>query len=299
MDKETRFPMTLQWFAGEGEGGGGQAAEDAPLVILGDEFEDFVVEEVVPPSPPGGAPPVPVVPPAGVVTKEMYDALLTRFEGQQAILDQLKAGGDITKALEMLTQRMGQPPAPAEKPLTLQEFQTKYNELMSEDPFAAIEFYQKMKVAPLVTTNLMNNLATSRRFVELDPARRENYARYQKEVEDWVRSRPQQEQFSDPDIYRKAVDALSYVHIDDIVAERVKAELAKGGTPPPNPNPAAPVLPPNFSETNQTLPAGATPGGGKKTAQLSKTEAAEVIRLENKGLSRRDAIQAVLLDRGA
>ena len=160
-------------------------------------------------------------------------ALIEKLEAERKVLEETKKQVNEVAALKEGLASLGEnlKPVPVAAPEVVapqkseDEYKEEFNEKFVEDPYSAMVKFQIEKLGPEIQRLMLNNLEVSKKFVELDPDRRETFKKYQSEIEGEIAKIPPQERLRDTEIYRKAHDRVMATHIDDIVALKVKEAL--------------------------------------------------------------------------
>lgn len=191
-------------------------------------------------------------------------------EKQNQVLDKLG-----TTLEKMGVKEEPQPVPPSQPMIKPEELKEKINQKSLESPADAMDEYFTHKMGPMVGQTLQGNLVLARKLMELDPEKGPNFRKYVKEIDRLVEGAPPQAKV-DPTIYEKAYKQVIQDHIDEIIAEKVAAAVAKQAE-------KAPETPkqPGFSEGRGS---GARPSA-QKQVRLSQ---GEVERLTRLGIAKED-----------
>jgi hypothetical protein len=143
-----------------------------------------------------------------------------------------------------------------------EDFQKRFNAEFYNNPYATMMEFQQKKLAPEVQRIMGANLLTSRKFLMIDPDRKETAAKYATEIDTEIERIPPSTKLYDPDIYQKVHDLVISRHVKDIVDMRVKEAMASTGKPTTTPKVG-------FSERGTAAPNGSNP----RTIVLTRAEA--------------------------
>lgn len=189
---------------------------------------------------------------------------------QESVFDRL--GTTLEKLGEREAPRPQAPQQPVEKPEELRE---RINQKSLESPADAMDDYFTHKMGPMVGQALQGTLGLARKVMEMDPDKGPTFKKYIKEIDRLVESAPPQAKV-DPTIYEKAYKQVIQDHIDEIIAEKVAAAVAKQPE-----NRQEPAKPASFSEGRGS---GARPAATRQV----RLSAQEVERLEKLGIAKED-----------
>lgn len=163
-------------------------------------------------------------------------ALIEKLEAEKAAREEAKRRADEVAALKeglaslgqdlkRPTQTVVQPQPQARK--SEDEYKEEFNEKFVEDPYSAMVKFQTEKLAPEIQRLMMSNLQVSKQFLQLDPDRKDTYAKYRDEVEEEIAKVDPRERLGNPQVYQQAHDRVVARHINDIVEMKVKEVLEK------------------------------------------------------------------------
>jgi len=152
------------------------------------------------------------------------------------------------------------PGAPAPQPgESEEEFKTRFNSKFYDNPFETMMEFQQKKLAPEVQRIMGANLLTSKKFLLIDPDRKETAVRYEAEIDSEMERIAPSTKLYDPDIYQKVHDLVISRHVKDIVDIRVKEAMANANKP---------TLKAPFSERGNAPSTGSNP----RTIVLTRAE---------------------------
>ena len=170
---------------------------------------------------------------------------------------------DIERLAKQMSQMGGQQPPPQQVGESDDDFFKRVRENFLEDPAKYMDEFNRRKLGPAFTQVAERNVQFSRRFLELDPERRETFQMYREEIDSEVKKMPPQERFNAEDIYSVAHDKVVARHWRDIVDRKVK-EAAQ-----------APAPEVEVTSNGPTAPTGRTPAGApQKRIRITEKEAA-------------------------
>jgi len=211
------------------------------------------------------------------VSKAQLVDRLKKVEADQAVKDKEasifdRLGSTLEKIGNQPVPTAQAPQSPQEKPEELRE---RINQKSLESPADAMDEYFTHKMGPMVGQTLQGNLTLARKLMELDPERGPTFRKYVKDIDRLVESAPPQAKV-DPTIYDRAYKQVIQDHIDEIIAEKVAAAVAKSTEKAPET-----PKPPSFSEGRGS---GGRPGA-QKQVRLSQVEAERLAKL---GIAKED-----------
>ncbi len=162
------------------------------------------------------------------------EALVAKLEAERKTLEETKQKAEQVAALKEGIASLGttlQKPAPVAVPQPVmpqkseEDYKEEFNEKFVEDPYSAMIKFQAEKLAPEIQRLMLNNLKTSRKFLELDPERKDTYKKYQDAIEQEILKTNPQMRLEDPEIYQKTHDRVMAGHINEIIEAKVKEAL--------------------------------------------------------------------------
>lgn len=194
------------------------------------------------------------------------DEIIERVRKEREALQKTKAEADnsaaLNQVLKELKDRQVAPQQPAgPPPQTEAEFKAKFNEKFYDNPYDTMMEFQQKKLGPEVQRIMFQNMQLARKLAALDPDKKDTFALYGAEIDDYVARLPPEAKLYDPDIYSKAHDAVISRHVNEIVERKVR-EAVKG--PSVGPTPQA-----GFTERGS---APRPSGGPRQTIVLTRTE---------------------------
>jgi len=165
--------------------------------------------------------------------EEEPNAIRAQNQELQAKLAQLEEEANIARRLESGIEGLGKTMRPApQQPAPVQQqgesdeaFRKRLNEHLYDDPASMLDEYQDRKMRPLLAQFITNNLATSRKMLQLDPEKKENYMTYKDEIEAEVARIPPYEKLQNPDIYEQAYERVLARNINTIIEQRVQKAI--------------------------------------------------------------------------
>jgi hypothetical protein len=197
---------------------GGTAQVSAGALYADDEMEIFVD------STEGGASPE-------------QQQLINDLKARQA---ELTAKVDPVEAMKTAIQGLGSQLAPREAAPDVnvraqgvadwQAYKENFNTKVFEDPFQMVTDLVS-KATEMQSASVANqNLAYSRRIVQIDPATAPYYKRWSDEVEREVAKMPVALRVSNPNVYEDALRIVKSNHIDELIDERIAGDRTKAST---------------------------------------------------------------------
>lgn len=113
-----------------------------------------------------------------------------------------------------------------------QAYKENFNSKVFEDPFQMVTDLVS-KATEMQSASVANqNLAYSKRLVQLDPATAVHYKKWADEVEREVAKTPVAARASNPNVYEDALGVVKSRHIDELIEERLSAERQSISQPP-------------------------------------------------------------------
>lgn len=200
--------------------------------------------------------------------------LIEELRAKQA---ELQAKVDPVEALKTAVQGLGGQLKPAEtKPdvsvrpnvgvQDWKQYENDFNTKVFENPFAAITDIVS-KATEMQSASVANqNLAYSRRIVQIDPATKDHYSRWANEVEAEVAKMPVSVRASNPNVYEDALRVVKANHLDELIAEKISA--SQGAAPQANKAPA------QYAEGSKVAPAATQ--AARKQVRVSQTKMNEI-----------------------
>lgn len=209
------------------------------------------------------------------LAKELADTKKSLEDERQRTLE-------VNSLREIATELKNQPrvlPQGSPQPLpgeTEEDFKKRFNEKFYDSPYDTMMEFQQKKLAPEVQRIMGANLGTSRKFLQIDPDRKETAAKYMAEIDAEMERIPAQTKLYDPDIYQKVHDLVTSRHIREIVDMRVKEAMEKG-------KPAPVARPAGFSERGNAAPQERSPRTVVLTAKENETRRVKGMSKEQYG----------------
>lgn len=140
------------------------------------------------------------------------------------------ASGGLTQEQVLALQQMQMQGNSQEKGESEEEFRERIKNEIYDDPVKALEGVISKKLTPEIRRLAQNNLYHSRKYLEIDPEKGDNFKKYQKEIDSVVQKMGNDAKLGDPEVYQKAYQQVMASHIDDIVSDRVKKALEEQGS---------------------------------------------------------------------
>jgi hypothetical protein len=203
-----------------------------PEAVYSDDDSDFFVEE-------------------SAVPQEQQQ-LIAELRSKQA---ELQAKVDPVEAMKTAIQGLGGQLTPPKAPVDVSvkanigvqdwnQYKEQFNTRVFEDPFTSVmDIVNKAnEVQSASTAN--QNLAYSKRIVQIDPATKDHYRKWADEVETEVARMPAAVRATNPNVYEDALRIVKANHVEDLIEERMAAERGK----------VAPAKPASFSESPSARP---------------------------------------------
>lgn len=188
------------------------------------------------------------------------EELLAKFEQTQKELAELKASQATQSRFDELSSTIHKI---VERPINVQapsvqapeesdaDFKERLQRQLLDDPAAALNDWGMRFMGKGLNTIIAGQEKLSRKLALSDPENKKLYDKYSSEIEVEIQRIPVQDRVSDPDVYGRAFSAVRGRHLEDVIAERVQAELDKalaakgiGGAsanPPTKPQPVGVV----------------------------------------------------------
>lgn len=194
------------------------------------------------------------------------DQIIEKVRKEREALEATKAEANnnaaLNQVLKELKDRGAQPAlAPQAPAMTEGEFKTKFNEKFYDNPYDTMMEFQQKKLGPEVQRIMFQNMQLARKLAALDPDKKDTFALYGAEIDDYVARLPPEAKLYDADVYAKAHDAVISRHVNEIVERKVREAVTKqSGTGRPAPEP--------FAERGMAP----RPAGSKATIVLTRTE---------------------------
>jgi hypothetical protein len=242
-----------------------QAGVIAEPLYAGDDFNVFVDD----------------APQADEATQKLLDDL----KAKQAELAAVQAQRDPAAAMTAGIAALGERLAPASAPdvrITAQQFDIKkleeeFNAHVYDNPFQKtaelFQVFQSMSGAQQANANLQY----SKRIVQVDPATRELYKRYEGEVEREVAAMTPQDRATNPNVYDDALGRVKARHMEELFQERLDAELkSRGAGVAPAARVAAPAQYSEGGGARVAVGAPPTANVGGRTLRITQAKKAEI-----------------------
>ena len=201
------------------EGAAPPVAQDSAGALYSDDEMDIFVDDTQ-----GGASPE-------------QQQLINDLKARQA---ELTAKVDPVEAMKTAIQGLGAQLTPREAPPDVnvraqgvndwQAYKENFNTKVFEDPFQMVTDLVS-KATEMQSASVANqNLAYSRRIVQIDPATAPYYKKWSDEVEREVAKMPVSLRASNPNVYEDALRVVKANHLDELIEERLTADRAKVAT---------------------------------------------------------------------
>lgn len=155
-------------------------------------------------------------------------------------------GASSSQQLEAIAQQIGQRQQQSGE--SEEAFRKRLSENFYDDPVGSLEAFIGRKLAPEIQRLAANNLYHSRRYLELDPEKKDLYKKYKKEIDQVVQRMPNEAKLSDPEIYEKAYKQVMSDNIDAIVEAKIKERLGTLGEQTTEEPKVTSTRPPQHSE---------------------------------------------------
>lgn len=210
-------------------------------------------------------------------SKRAVEELRKKTESETGLRDSFERLS--TSLLETVSR-----PAPAQQPAMQQETpQARKERLEKQSLDRPIDTIMET-VEPIVESLFRNQVLLARRVARSEDP--ETFKNYGKEIDELAQRLPIHQQ-NDPDAYKQIADVVRARHIDDIVAQRVKEELAK--QTPPAAQPGLEAASPPSRPVGSLAPRGAAPSAAaaasKRGIRISKEQERTILaRMEVDGI---------------
>ena len=169
--------------------------------------------------------------------KPTYEELVAKIETETKARQEAEARANPVAAMQPILERLSAPaPAPSvpiqQQPSESDEaFSERLKKDFFESPRSHLDEWGRRTIAPVVGQVSSAIQALAREMMELHPEHGAAFRKYASEVDAVVAGRP--DRYMNPRVYREVFEQVQARHINEIVAERVKAELEKVGSEPP------------------------------------------------------------------
>lgn len=196
----------------------------------------------------GGAAPAEVIEPmfeSGIEIDEIEeesgpskDDLLKEFNELKTQNEELRAKAEQAAALSQSFNQFGDrlekvvtrpTPAPViqqkEPGETYEQFKERINRSYLEDPVAAMTEFNSRQNSGVFQTLAEQNLRLQRRLAYMEASDRDFIKKHEDEIEAEMQNVPIEIQLRDPHSVNRAIDSVRARHMDEIVSERLQAEL--------------------------------------------------------------------------
>lgn len=220
------------------------------------------------------------------LSKAEYDALLAKTDSTS----------QLSQSFGKLAERLGNQGPQIQQPANMGYQPPPSDEELEKEMFipgktiATLRKILQAEQAPIQGQNMLAQVNTNRRLLELDSGTKELYGKYKADIEKRVRSLPPQYQYQ-PDIYERVYKEVILEKQNEIVEDRataiaqkaVEAALAQYGiVPGQKPGTSRPAL------QQEGGPGGAVKPKAKQVAYLTQ---ADVRDMQDKGLDPNDTDQ--------
>jgi hypothetical protein len=210
---------------------------------------------------------------------------------QQRVIDELRAKQAelqaqvnpveaMKAAIQGLGGQLNPKPAPADVKVTANvgvndwnQYKNEFNAKVFEDPFTTITDILSKSQEMQSATVANQNLAYSRRIVQIDPATKDHYKKWSDEVETEVAKMPVSVRASNPNVYEDALRIVRANHMDEMIEERMAAERTKTA-----PSQSRPI---GYSETPSARPAISGAPVAKNQVRISGQKMGEISAYAN------------------
>lgn len=164
------------------------------------------------------------------------EELLAKYEQSQKELAELKASAQTQDKFDALSSNLSKL---AERPINVQapnpqqpaesdaDFKERLQRQLLDDPAEALNEWGARFIGKGFNTILAGQEKFAKKLALSDPENKKLYDKYGSEVEAEIQRIPVQDRISDPDAYGRAFSAVRGRHIEDVISERVQAELEK------------------------------------------------------------------------
>jgi len=224
---------------------------------------------------------------------QMDDAqkkLMDELKQKQAELEAAKQQNDPVAAMSKGIEALGQRLAPQQAPdvrlpgpgqLDVKKLREDVNAKFYDDPFATITELMQIVQQGNGTQQANTNLMYSKRLLQVDPSTRDLYKRFENEVEVEVSRMSIQERMNNPAVYDEALTRVKARHMEELMDERVKAEIAKLQQPANGQQQQQKqTRPATYAEQGGARPSiGSGPSigaGGERTIKITSAKKAEI-----------------------
>lgn len=126
--------------------------------------------------------------------------------------------------LQQLLEAVGQQPQ-KQKGESEDEFRERLKDNFLEDPYQYLDSYMSRRLAPEIQRLMEGNIEITKKLMRNDPEKGKNFKKYEKQIEEKVKSYPPQERLFNKDIYEKAYKEVVSENIDDLIEEKVRERL--------------------------------------------------------------------------
>jgi len=164
------------------------------------------------------------------------EELLAKFEQTQKELAELKIAQSTQNRFDELNSTIHkiverpinvQAPPPPQSEESDADFKERLQRQLLDDPAAALNDWGIRFMGKGLNTIIAGQEKLSRKLALSDPDNKKLYDKYSSEIEAEIQRIPVQDRVSDPDVYGRAFSAVRGRHLEDVIAERVQAELDK------------------------------------------------------------------------
>lgn len=202
--------------------------------------------------------------------------LITELKAKQA---ELQAQVDPVNAMKSAIKDLGgaiAPPtekvdvrvAPAGGVADWNAYKENFNAKVFEDPFQMVTDLVSKATEMQSASTANQNLAYSKRIVQIDPATASHYKKWSDEIEREVAKMPVSVRASNPDVYADALKIVKANHIDELIEERLAAERSK--------NVAPAIRPIAYSESGNARPAVTGTPSQRQQVRISESKMREI-----------------------
>ena len=166
--------------------------------------------------------------------KKANEELKVKADSSSSLSQSFNNFGD---RLEKSINRPAPPPAPVrEQGETTEQFKERINRTYLEDPYSALIEFNNRHMGGAMQTLAEQSLRLQRKLAYMEAPDRDFVTKHQDEIEAELQNVPMDQQIRDPQVVNRTIDSIRARHMDEIVAQKVAAELQKhgiGGAPAP------------------------------------------------------------------
>ena len=161
-------------------------------------------------------------------------------------------------------------------PMSPEEFKEKLMETMNDDPEKAMQMFYQQKLGPELQSLMQTNLYHSKKYLSLDPKRKDTAKKYERDIEMEVQNVDPVQRLRNPAVYEEAHDRVVSRNLDEVMAEKIdgflEAKMKEAGLLPDKKDEKPEEKKVAFSESG-TRPG---PAGPLKEVKISPQEDAKI-----------------------